>query len=312
MISRYNELMLENNLRRLARGIVENGRDARSVMLEAAMSLDDNRLVSHLYNELLGWNRQPFNSPVPSSNIGKTSFADKYGKPKEPEPEAAPEVTPKTADDLKGELKSVIVNLMKAGFKEKDINDFVAATIKAITPPLSVKDSTPDDFADPAGADGAEVADAPGKKKRVPTDPAKPAWYGHMTNSERAWYDALPPDQKKRFIGMHDKDVGGTAMGNLNVPPEEHHEVDKIANDIASRNKGINPTDAWIRAAGIWNRHKIRQKMAGPIRAGREGTPLSGDFEDLLHKDHRKRAGQILDEWCLLAGIEPEKKRKGR
>lgn len=312
MMNRYSDLVLDNRLRALSKAILESRRNPRACLLEAAMFIGDSRLIGKVYNlseSFLGLGRQ-IGGPGINTNLGGFHFPEPPPQkaPEAPAPKEAP--APANVEELKAKLKDVIVGLMKQGVAEKDINDMVATVFKHLTPPPIMK---PEDFGDPAAPEADYDPTIPAKKKRVPTDPVKPSWYDHMTNAEKAWYEALPPDQKKRFVGMHDRDHGGVIAGHQNVAPEDHGEVDKIANGIASRSGGkINPKDAWVKAAGIWNRHKIRQQMAGKIRSGRAGTPLAAGYEDLLHKDHKKHAGQILDEWCLLAGIEPEKKRKKR
>lgn len=148
----------------------------------------------------------------------------------------------------------------------------------------------------------------------------------NMGAAEMAKFKKMSPSQQKRFLGMMQQRMGGTkddpasgyAAADAPISPEDHEEVNKIASELQNRRersgKGrLDDREAWAQAAGRFNRHKIQKKMLHK-RQNRGGAILQGnDFDDTMpYQDHRNNLGNILNEWCKLAGIPQERKRRRR
>lgn len=122
----------------------------------------------------------------------------------------------------------------------------------------------------------------------------KPHWYDHMTNAEKKWFDELPDDKKSEFISKHDMEVGGVKQGhaNINQDHEDFQKVSDIAQGMQQRSGWQDHGKTFNAAAGLWNRHRIRQQMGYK------------NHDDLLQKDHHLAMGKVLKEWHFLAGIK--------
>lgn len=167
----------------------------------------------------------------------------------------------------------------------------------------------------------APNAEDPSQMKPAPAAPAaNPAWYNQMTNAERAWFDNLKktnPEAARQFTLRHDVGKSGDAVLQQGSP--EWNQAQEIARRTRERNPWMTDDKATFNAAaGLVNRHKIRQDLSKLYGKGGDwegdASPMD-NFDDLLHKDHTKNLGSIMNEWCHLAGVKEERKKskkKGR
>lgn len=319
----YSNSIVDHRLRQLAEAIESNGLSLYSVLLKAAMKTD---LVASTFNAI-------------NEDYTRKQVMDKWKHltQDDDEPVSRPQA-PAGVSDLTATLKNIVGQLAtKYGMDDHKINTLVSQAVKdarnpgvgtytaAAAYPAGMKAEKPIDVG--AGSIDPELAKKLGlgtwnygDEEEDDENPAHvekeslPSWFGDMTKGEQEWYSKLTPNQRRQFIARHDQTVRGDndgfgTAGNKYLTGDDLEQAKALANQ--RQRPWMKDKDATLRAsAGLLNRHKIRQRLQKDIEDWRdEDLPSLPAFDDLLHKDHHKRTGGILNEWCHLAGIKENKKK---
>lgn len=291
---KYYNLLLNNKINQLAEAIICNRRNPYEVLMESAM--EANLFVTDVLNVLQeeiesAWRARVGDSASQYAQSLDAKWAKRMSGNKPSE----------SIGTLARDLRKIIDTLVtKYNISDGQISQFVANAIKAVNPGKpSVNSPTPP----PTPSVNSPTPSATPSTQS--TSMPKPSFYNQMTYAERGWYDNLSPDQKQQFVMRHDQMTGKGRAGDIFIDPKhkDFKDVQKIASGMKGRNSWITDDDATFKAAaGLWNRHKIRQDLQKAYKKWGE-DPLP-DFDDLLHKDNVNNVGNIMNEWSKLAGIK--------
>jgi hypothetical protein len=330
----YSNAIINNRLQKLSEAIIHKQLNPYSVLLKAATKTGDVSATFNAINEAVD-NTDWWDKEAERIRASRDKSWDDYIKTHEKE-----EPT-KDVPTLTAMLKNVVNELInKHGFNGNKINSLLSQAIKdAEAVPgagtYTAKQEYPANYKNTANAGGQIDADLakqlgignwdygddesgepqvnhPKTDRSQAEEPVLPSWFNQMTSAEKAWYNKLSPNQKRQFITAHDQKIsnsnGVASAGDKYIDPnsQDFKQVKDIAYYKKNRNPWMTDDPSTLKAsAGLWNRHLIRQQLQKNL--GDWGDQPLPDFDDLLQKDNHKVVGNMLKEWCNMAGIKSKK-----
>jgi hypothetical protein len=340
-LNRYSQLVRNSRLKKLAGIIIEQNLNPAEVLNEfAGFSALQNLGQKWFGDKESEWRGNVANQAASSNQSYLKQWDAAHKAATAPPEEKKPE--PMSVDQLADQLKQ---HLQHFGYSDDEIDKMVKDAIERRHPkPFNVgmgvgakqdapapakdqkdtKDDKNDIFGGSSFVTGANVDPKIAAQYGVgksfttndPFDPnqsdsdrnvERPDWYKDMTQAERIWFDNLTTLQKRNFVNMYDQmTAGGYKAGHAPIPSEDMNKVQTMAFHIKQRNPHKSDQEAFLTAAGLWTRHKIRDRVKDMMGDDDPNNPIP-HHDDLLQKDHHKKSGPVLNEWCFLAGIKPEK-----